>query len=320
MRFRLGLWVMGVLLAWGAASGAMAQSEPLLDDANDRANQAVSAVTLFTSQDTLSSGLFKFRPSNESSTEFRVTRLPYSHSFEPLSNGIVPEVSAVYGFSKLTQSPQLPAEAEGIDDFSRVSTNSIGVGGGLTIPAWVDGFSVAPRFFFAWSHLKRRYDFNNSYSQGTLKPFDEDFFNTYVDVLVYTPSVELKYDQRMFGATEVSVHCRYSQLFNDSVRTKSSVIDISSATGLLQSEIEAMVPTEVNLYGRDMKVHPFLGRSDIYGAARAGLGFSYFHEVGLDLVFTKPTDTSIFKDLSVGFSYSFGDSFDGWRLGVGLGV
>jgi hypothetical protein len=314
--------LLGIVVALGmlGASAGWAQGTSLLDEANTRANQAVSAVTLFTSQDTLSSGIFRFRPSNDSDSEFRVTRLPYAHSFEPLENGMVPEVSVVYGFSKLTQSLQTPDGAEGIDDFSRVITHSIGAGGGLKIPALVDGFSIAPRFFFAWSHLKRRYDFNNTLSQSTLKPFDDDLFNTYVDVLVYTPSAELNYEWTMFTDAEFSVHTRYSQLFNDSVRTKSSVIDVSSATGLLQSEIEAMVPTHYSVYGRDIIVHPFIGRSDIYGDARAGLGFGYFHEVGIDLVFTKPNDNSILKDLSVGASYSFGDSFDGWRLGIGLGV
>lgn len=314
--------LVGIVAALGmlCASDSMAQSQSLLDDANNRANQAVSAVTLFTSQDTLSSGLFKFRSSGEGNSEFRVTRLPYSHSFEPLANGMIPEISAVYGYSKLTQSPQMHAGAEGIDDFSRVSTHSIGVGGGLKMPALVDGFSVTPRLFFAWSHLKRRYDFNNTYSQATFKPYDDDFFNTYVDVLVYTPSVELNYEWKMCTDATFSAHTRYSELFNDSVSTKSSVIDISSATGLLQSEIEAMLPTHSSVYGRDIKVHPFLGRSDIYGDARAGLGFSYFHEVGVDLVFSKPNDNSIFKDISLGASYSFGDDFDGWRLGIGLGV
>jgi hypothetical protein len=300
-------------------SGTAHAADPVqLEDLNRSANRAVNVVTLFTSQDNLSSGVFNFDGSNGRDTDFRVTRLPYTYVFEPISDGMVPEATVVYGFSKVTQSIA-PVEGAGQDDFSRLSTNSLGLGTGLKVPAMLEGFSMTPRFFFAWAHLKRKYDFNNPYSQENLQPLDRDIYNTSGEVLIYTPSLQLMYEFQALGGS-ASIHTRYSHLFNESLNGKSEIIDISSDTGLLQSEIEGLFPSGYDLLERQIQVHPFVVRSDVYGDARSGLGFSYFHEVGIDLVFSHPTDQSLLKDISIGCSYTFGDDFDGWRLGIGLGI
>lgn len=314
MIYNLRALMVGILIT----STAYAADPVQIEDLNRRANQAVNVVTLFTSQDNLSSGVFNFDSSTGRDTDFRVTRLPYTYTFEPISDGMVPEATVVYGFSKVTQSIA-PVEGVGTDDFSRLSTNSLGLGTGLKVPAMFEGFSMTPRLFLAWAHLKRKYDFNNSYSQQNLQPLDRDIYNTSGEVLIYTPSIQLMYEFEALDG-EASIHTRYSHLFNESLNGKSEIIDISSDTGLLQSEFEGVFPSGYDLMGRNIDIHPFVVRSDVYGDARSGLGFSYFHEVGVDLIFSHPTDQSLLKDISIGCSYTFGDDFDGWRLGIGLGI
>jgi hypothetical protein len=168
----------------------------------------------------------------------------------------------------------------------------------------------------AYSHLKRRYDFNNSYSQTNLFPYDRDAFNTSVDVMTYSPSVEVEYTFR-HNETTLIPKMRYAHLFNDSVASRSSVIDVNSDSGLLQSFIDARTPLGYSVYGHDLGLHPFIVRTDIFGSAKDAPGPNYFHELGSDVTFTNQSEKLI-QGFSLGASYIFGDNFSGYRLGVGL--
>jgi hypothetical protein len=147
-------------------------------------------------------------------------------------------------------------------------------------------------------------------------PYDRDAFNTSVDVMTYSPTIEANYTFRQ-GETTFIPKMRYAHLFNDSVSTKSSVIDVNSDSGLLQSFIDVQTPLGYSVYGQELGLHPFIVRTDIFGSAKAARGPNYFHEIGLDLTFTDAT-RAVIKGFSVGGSYIFGDDLTGYRIGVGL--
>lgn len=286
------------------------------DEFNDRVNEGVNGVTIFTTQDTASSGVFSFESDNpgESDRDIDILKLPFSHTFGEEGDEIRPEVRAVVGSFQSNYSP--PSQAPGeTADFSRVDANTFGVSGGVVWKAWKE-LRVTPLFELAWTHLKRRYDYNNSYSQANLFPYDREAFNTSVDVLTYSPSIEADYTFRD-GETTYVPKLRYAHLFNDSTSSKSSVIDVNSDSGLLQTFLDVNTPLGYNVRGFNLGLHPFIVRTDVFGAAKDAQGPNYFHEIGADVTFDRGTGKLI-SGFSIGGSYIFGDDFDGYRLGFGL--
>lgn len=286
------------------------------DEFNDRVNEAVNGVTIFTTQDTASSGVFSFDSdrAGESDRNLDILKFPFAHTFGEEGEEIRPEFRAVIGNfqSNYSPAPQVPGETA---DFSRLDATTVGVSGGVVWKVWQE-LRITPLFEVAWTHMKRRYDFNNSFSRANLLPFDREAFNTSVDVLTYSPSVEADYTFKD-GETTYVPKLRYAHLFNDSTSSKSSVIDVDSDSGLLQTFLDINTPLGYNVEGFNVGLHPFIVRTDIFGAAKDAEGPNYFHELGVDLTFDRGSGHLI-QGFSVGGSYIFGEDFDGYRIGFGV--
>jgi hypothetical protein len=293
-----------------------AQATPNPNEFNERVNEVVNGVTIFTSQDTASSGVFSYdsdRP-GVGDTDIDLIKIPLSHTFGDEADVLRPQVRGVLGSleSKRSIATGNPGD---VADFSRLEVLTAGVSGGVVYRAWKE-LRITPLMGVAYSHLKRRYDYNNSFSQTNLFPYDRDAFNTSADVLTYSPSVEMDYTFRE-GKTTLIPKVRYAHLFNDSISSKSSVIDVSSDSGLLQSFFDVETPLGYSVYGQDLGLHPFIVRTDVFGSAKEAPGPNYFYEIGADLTFTD-ADRKLLEGFSVGASYIFGEDFSGYRIGVGL--
>ena len=289
---------------------------PSASEFNDRVNEVVNGVTIFTTQDTASSGVFSFESDSPgvSDVDIDLIKIPVTHTFGEDQDVLRPQVRGVLG--NLTSTRSVATGGPGsIDDFSRLEVLTAGVSGGVVYRIW-DELRITPLFGIAYSHVKRRYDFNNSFSQTNLLPFDQDAFNTSVDVMTYSPTVELDYTFKK-GATTLIPKVRYSHLFNDSVSSKSSVIDVNSDSGMLQSFFDVNTPLGYKLLGQDLGLHPYIVRTDLFGSAKDARGPNYFHELGADLTFTDSNRKTL-KGFSIGGSYLFGEDFTGYRIGVGL--
>jgi hypothetical protein len=296
--------------------GLQASAVPSATEFNDRVNEVVNGVTIFTSQDTASSGVFSFESDSPgvSDLDIDLIKIPVTHTFGEEQDVLRPQIRGVLGSLKSTRSIQTGAPGS-IADFSRLEVLTAGLSGGVVYKVWNE-LRVTPLIGVAYSHVKRRYDFNNSFSQTNLQPYDKDAFNTSVDVMTYSPTLEIDYTFKE-GATTLIPKVRYSHLFNDSVSSESSVIDVNSDSGMLQSFVDVNTPLGYTVLGQDLGLHPFIVRTDLFGTAKDARGPNYFHELGADLTFTDSNRT-LLEGFSVGGSYIFGDDFSGYRIGVGL--
>ena len=287
----------------------------LQGDFNKRVGETINSITLFTSQNSVSSGAFKIQSSNAPDADFFVTRFPLSHEFGEEDDTVRPLIRGVFGTYNQSQSVRIQQPSGG-EDFSRLSAASFGIGTGA-VWQFLDLFSFTPAVDVAYSHVDRKYDFNTAYSQAVLEPFNRQAFNTDVDVLTYSPSAKLGFSTQL-GRTTLTLGSKYTHLFNDSIATRSSIISVNSATGLWQSTIELLVPLGLCVQNMPLGVHPFFARTDIYGSARSGLSFTYFQEMGADLTVGVREYVSLLEEVRLGGSYTIGESFQGWRVGIGL--
>lgn len=283
---------------------------------NDRVNEVINGVTIFTSQDTASSGVFSFDSdaAGVGDTDIDLIKIPLTHTFGDNEDILRPQVRGVLGSLESKRSVATGGPGT-VDDFSRLEVLTAGLSGGFVYRAWKE-LRVTPLIGAAYSHIKRRYDYNNVFSQTNLLPFDREAFNTSVDVMTYSPTLEVDYTFRN-GETTFIPKMRYAHLFNDSVSSKSSVIDVNSDSGMLQSFIDIETPLGYSVFGQALGLHPFIVRTDVFGSAKEARGPNYFHEIGADLTFKDSTRT-ILQGFSLGASYIFGDNFSGYRIGIGL--
>jgi len=298
---------------------AEAQNGPdqsLADEFNDRVNEAVNAVTIFTTQNTASSGALTLDSSGAGDTdrEIDILKLPISYIFGEEGEEFRPHVRGVIGNFQSSYSPASQV-AGATADYSELDATTVGASGGMT---WspIEQLKITPLFELAWTRLDRNYDFNNSYSQTNFKPFDREAFNTSVDVLTYAPSLEAEYTLKD-GETSYTPKIRYAHLFNDSVSSDSSIIDVNGDSGLLQTFLEVNTPLGYSVYCHELGLRPFLVRTDVFGEAKDAEGPNYFHELGLHLTFNRGSEYTI-KGFSFGASYIVGHDLTGYRLGIGL--
>ena len=298
---------------------AEAQNGPdqsLADEFNGRVNEAVNAVTIFTTQNTASSGALTLDSSGAGDTdrEIDILKLPISYTFGEEGEEFRPHVRGVIGNFQSSYSPASQV-AGATADYSKLDATTVGASGGMT---WspIEQLKITPLFELAWTRLDRNYDFNNSYSQTNFKPFDREAFNTSVDVLTYSPSLEAEYTLKD-GETSYTPKIRYAHLFNDSVSSDSSIIDVNGDSGLLQTFLEVNTPLGYSLYCHELGLRPFLVRTDVFGEAKDAEGPNYFHELGVHLTFNRGSEYTI-KGFSFGASYIVGHDLTGYRLGIGL--
>jgi hypothetical protein len=305
-----------LLLAGATLPTNNLRAAPNANEFNDRVNEVVNGVTIFTSQDTASSGVFSFDSDTPGvgDADIDLIKLPGKYTFGDENDVLRPQIRGVLGSLESKRSVATGSPGS-IDDFSRLEVLTAGVFGGVVYRPWRE-LRITPLIGVAYSHVKRRYDYNNSFSQMNLLPYDREAFNTSVDVMTYSPTVELDYTFRE-GATVFIPKVRYSHLFNDSVSSKSSVVDVNSDSGMLQSFLDVETPLGYKVYGQDLGLHPFIVRTDLFGTAKEARGPNYFYEAGADLTFTDK-DRKLIEGFSLGASYIFGDNFSGYRIGVGL--
>jgi hypothetical protein len=312
----------GLLLVVADAQGVVAQPLPtsgLTPDAiryiNGVINESVNANTLFASQDAISTGRFSQRRSGDPDKGYATFRLPGAARFGQESDTLRPFVQGNGALLRVT-SGLSPGDGIGDDDFASTELFAFSAGAGFYYRV-TESFTVAPSYSLTYSHIRNSYDFNNPYSQQYLAPADSEFFNWDMDLFTYAPALKTYYEKAV-GAVVLNYHLGYTYLFNDTIATSSSLIDISSSTGLLTNRAQVTVPLGLAPAGAPLSIRPMFQWNNISGHAVAGLGLRDLFEMGADIIADVTSVEGLVSAITVGASYVAGRDFEGYHLGIGL--
>ena len=278
-------------------------------------NESVNANTLFASQEAIATGRFTQRQNSQPDKDYTTVRLPGEFVFGELGEPIRPFVEGNGALLRTTAGFSAPDNI-GDADFTVTSLFALSVGGGAFIKL-SDTVTFAPGASLSYSHIKNRYDFNNPYSQTYLEQYESDLFNWSMDVLTYTPALKLFYQEDV-GFAVFNYQIAYTYLFNDTISDDSSVIDVSSSTGLCSNRIDLLIPTGIMVEASSLFIRPMFQWNNISGNAVAGLGLRDLYEMGADIVGKVLESDSFISTVTVGASYVTGDSFEGYHLGAGV--
>lgn len=277
-------------------------------------NESVNANTLFASQEAIATGRFTQRQSSQPDKDYTTIRLPGQVASGDVGDTVRPLFVGNAALLRTTAGYNSP-DGVGEADFTVTSLFALSAGTGALVRL-SDSVTVSPQVSLAYSHIKNRYDFNNSYSQSNLEVYDNELFNWTMDVFTYIPSLKLFYQYDLgFGVFNYQI--AYSYLFNDTISDDTALIDINSSTGLCSNRFDVLVPTGVEIADSSLYLRPMFQWNNISGSAVAGLGLRDLYEVGLDSVTKILDEDALLSTVTVGASYVTGDSFEGFHLGLG---
>ncbi len=315
----LPLVLLWTICAWSFPARAdipvQEDSGEVAEFVNGIINESVNANTLFASQEAIATGRFTQRQNSQPDKDYTTVRLPGEFVFGESSEEVRPFVEGNGALLRTTAGFN-PPDTIGDADFTVTSLFALSVGGGAFIKL-SDTVTFAPEASLSYSHIKNRYDFNNPYSQTYLEQYESDLFNWTMDVLTYAPSLKIFYQEDV-GFAVLNYQAAYTYLFNDTISDDSSVIDVSSSTGLCSNRFDLLIPTGVMVEASSLFVRPMFQWSNISGNAVAGLGLRDLYEVGADVVGKVLDGDSLISTVTVGASYVTGESFEGYHLGAGV--
>ncbi len=291
------------------------QIPPRISDfINNVTNEAVNASMIFATDDAVSNGHFVLRRSPQPDKKYDSFKLPGEYVFGERGQTWRPFVRGSFSRVKIT-SGNNPIDGVGEGDFSVTDLYAGTIGTGVQWRA-TDSITFVPGFNLTYSHLSNNYDFNNPYSQANFTPADGQIFNSDMDLFTYAPSLRMLYTRETcWGA--VHYNLGYQHLFNDSISTDHSSLNVQSNTGLLTNRFDMEVPLGVEVQQSQLSVRPAFQWTHINGEAVNGLHFVNMFELGADIL-ADVADKGIWvSTLSLGGSYMFADDFEGYRIGLG---
>jgi len=277
-------------------------------------NESVNANTLFASQESISTGRYRQRISGQPDKNYTTVRLPAETALGEPGDTTRPYLMG-NGALLRTTTGVAPVDGIGQSDDTKTELFALSGGAGLLIRV-SDSLTLAPSAALTYSHVENDYEFNNPYSQQNFSPADRELFNWNLEVFTYSPALKMYYQHDLgFGALHYNLG--YTYLFNDSIASNSSAINISSSTGLATNRVDIQVPTGASVAGSPISVRPMFQWNNISGSAVAGLGLRDLFEVGGDVVAEVLEAGTWISTITAGASYVSGKDFEGYHVGFG---
>jgi hypothetical protein len=284
-----------------------------------------SATAVFTGRNSVSSGNFSF---DNGGGDFEVTNLPLSYTFGEKGDETRYRIRGAFGLfnSRSTDhtfsdayaeaEPELPEELQGLvnePDKRKDRATSISLGGSIVYEPSA-GLTIEPAFDVIWSHVKRRFEYNNFLSALVGSKYDRDLFNQSTESISYSPSLAVDYDVPLGNGYSITPSLLYTHFWTYDIWSKSRFANFEVDSGVLRTKMASNIPLPYTPLGVEMAVSPFVIRTQLFGAVQNSLDENALYDLGADLVFTLK-DAWLTK-LYVGGAYILADDLDGYRVNL----
>lgn len=309
--FRSNLRAAGSVLACllvGMTADAQVNIETYRKLNNDLANNAVSAVEVFSAGKAVSAGSFTYDNATSPDVEFSTLKLPLSHSFGASSNSVRPFLEGYLGYFSLKQGLSLSNPEWGS---LKVRSGTLTAGGGVEWDAneWL---TCAPRMQFAYSHVRLRLD-------GTPPPPLDALIESWnADALTVLPSLELT-AHRSWGRWDVALRSHYTYLRVLGIHDTSPYIDLDSETHVWRNELSGRFHSPWKTLGLPLDFGALFARHDVAGQIRQSDFVEHFYEIRATIFGKLPEKFHPVAEVSLSGAYYFTGPLTGYSIGLSLG-
>jgi len=297
------------LIVLGLAT-AQAQLDPALVQQvnNNLANDAVSAVEVFSAGNMVAAGTFHYdNPSDD--VDFSTYKLPVSYQFGNPTNQLRPFIRAYVGYFDLKEDVTLLGPPTGQ---LRVRSWTGTAGGGVEwrINNWL---SVTPSMMFAYSHAWQNYDRD----VPPTDPLAGVFVNWEANSLTLLPAIEVN-AAWTFGRWELGVNSRYTYIRILGLSDNSPLIDLDSASQVWRNEVTARYHSPWELFTLPVSPYAAFARHDLAGRISTSGFVDFFYEARLGVTFLLPEWTKPVRELDLSGAYYFEGPLTGYSVGISL--
>jgi len=195
-------------------------------------------------------------------------------------------------------------------------TLALEAGGGVAI-YFNEHLSLVPTISGIYGRVENQFhpqnangDYVKSLASGTLVDWT---MNTWSVV----PALELDY-QWMWRRTAFEFSSRYNFFHTESFNSSSPVINVGGDSQTWENKLDVDVPLGWKLFARELHTGGFFARTEVFGAAADGLNENHVYTANGRFVLDVLGKVWKVRWIGVGYSYFWGDHFNGWSAGVDL--
>jgi hypothetical protein len=180
-----------------------------------------------------------------------------------------------------------------------------------------DHFSLTPTISGIYGHTENTFqprnavgDFIEANGSGTVVDWKLDTWSV-------VPSLEAQYTWQ-WKRTTFEFNSRYDYFHTESFQSTSPVIGVSGDSHTWENKLDVDVPLGWKLFERELHTGGFFSRTELFGGAAAGLNEDHLYAVNGRLVLDLLGKVWKVRWLGIGYSYFWGDHFNGWSVGADL--
>jgi hypothetical protein len=274
------------------------------------ANEAVSAVDVFSAADAVATGTFHYDNAGPDDVDFSTYKLPAGHTFGSATNQIRPFIDGYAGYFDLR---------EDVTDLGpptgkyRLQSVTLTAGGGVI---WqpTDWLSATPRLLVGWGHVWQDYERNVPASDPTANIL----VNWHADAFVLLPSLSLD-AHRSYGRWRLALNSSYTYMHSLGFYHSSSLVSLDAGSHVWRNQALARVDTGWKLLAMPVSVFSQIARYDVGGDLRQSDFVEHFYEVRVGAGFGVSKKLRPVREVDVSGAYFFEGPFRGYSVGLSLG-
>ena len=144
----------------------------------------------------------------------------------------------------------------------------------------------------------------------------DSLVNWHVQTLSVTPSIQGQYERTFFRCLKLQARSTYSYFTTFPIERSTGLYDFSSESEVWQNSLDIDYNTGLRLLDFPLHLGGTISRTDLFDGIHAAMDVSHYYNVAGRIYFnTKPT-LSIVGKLGMAASYTWGNGFHGYALGV----
>jgi hypothetical protein len=199
---------------------------------------------------------------------------------------------------------------------TRYELLAVQFGGGARF-YFTDHFSLTPTLSGIYGHTENEFLPVNPVGDAIKVAASGTFVDWELETWSAVPALDLRYDY-FWGRTTLAFSSRYNFFHTENFDSSSPVVAVDGNSHTWENKLDVDVPLGVKLFQRELHTGGFLSRTEVFGGAADGLNEDHVYTVNGRLVLDLLGKVWKVRWIGFGYSYFWGDNFDGWSAGVSV--
>jgi hypothetical protein len=193
---------------------------------------------------------------------------------------------------------------------------AVQAGGGARL-YFTDHFSLAATLSGIYGHTENEFKAQNAVGDYIKSVASGTYVDWNLDTWSVEPALDLNYDLHWRRATFALSSC-YNYFHTESFSSSSPVVGVDGDSHTWENKLDVDVSLGWKLFDRELHTGGFLSRTELFGNAAEGLNENHIYTVNGRFVMDLLGHAWKVRWLGVGYSYFWGDHFDGWSAGLDM--